>query len=163
MFSIHGLSSTTHGMADPWEKARTRHLERLDPDEAVLFKEATIQNLYYATSNANRDDKLKSKMRSVIAAIQPLVNKIEEYGKAMDAFANIAPTFLAPIWGSLRVVLVLAKGFGRFYERMTDTLGRIGDILPRLFVSFLFRGWALFSNEDERIINEYSHGINTFD
>jgi hypothetical protein len=65
------------------------------------------------------------------------VDKIEEYGKAMDAFANIAPTFLAPVWGSLRVVLVLASGLGRFYERMTDTLGRIGDILPRLFVGFL--------------------------
>jgi hypothetical protein len=124
-------------MADPWEKARTRYLESLDPDEAVLFKEATVQNLFYNTSKAEREDRQKSKTRNAIATIQPLVEKIEEYGKAMDTFANIAPTFLGPVWGALRVVLVLARGFGRFYERMADTLGRIGDILPRLFVCFL--------------------------
>ena len=62
---------------------------------------------------------------------------IKEYGKAMDTFANIALTILAPMWGALRVVLVLARGFGKFYERMTDMLGRIRDISPRLFVSRL--------------------------
>jgi len=95
---------------------------------------ATASNLYNDTASTERDDRLSSKTRRAISAIQPLVDKIEEYGKAMDAFANIAPNFLAPIWGSLRVVMVLAKGFAKFYERMTETLGRIGDILPRLAV-----------------------------
>lgn len=126
-------------MADPWEKARTRYLERLGADEAVLFKKDTVQNLYYSTSNADREDRLKSKTRSAIAAVQPFVVKIKEYGKAMDAFSNIAPTFLAPVWGNLRIVLVLASGLGKFYERMTDTLGRIGDILPRFLVGVSLR------------------------
>jgi hypothetical protein len=133
--SAAGADGVDIAVLDIWDKARTRYLQGLDPEEHELFKEATIENLYYSASNAVRDDLAKSKTRKVIAAIQPLVDKIEEFGKAMDAYANIAPNFLAPLWGSLRVVLVLAKGMGRFFERMTDTLGRIGDILPRLFVS----------------------------
>jgi hypothetical protein len=121
-------------ITDPWEIARDRYFEKLEPEERVLFNEATIQNLYYVTSNAERADRINSKTRNAISAIQPLVDRIEEYGKAMDTYANMAPNLLAPIWGSLRVVLVLAKDFGRFYERMTNTLGRIGDILPRLLV-----------------------------
>jgi hypothetical protein len=135
IFLDDALISPVYEMGDPWEIARTRYLERLDADEAVLFNKATIENLFYSTSNTNRDDRAKSKTRNAIATIQPLVDKIEEYGKAMDVLSNIATTFVAPIWGSLRVVLVLASDFGRFYERMTDTLGRIGDILPRLLVS----------------------------
>jgi hypothetical protein len=83
--------------------------------------------------------------------VQPLVDKIEEYGKAMDTYANIAPNFLAPIWGSLRVVLVLAKSLGKFFDRMTDTLGRIGDILPRLLVSLM----SLSSLEIANIPKDY--------
>lgn len=120
----------------PWVTARDRYLANLEPEERILFKEATPQNLYNA-SNIEREDRVKSKTRNAMAAIQPLVEKIEEYGKAMDTFANAAPEILAPLWGSLRVILVLARSFTRFYERMTDTLGRIGDILPRLFVSDL--------------------------
>lgn len=60
------------------------------------------------------------------------MDKIENFGEALDTYANIAPSILAPIWGSLRIILVIAKGLGKFYERMTETLGRIGNILPGL-------------------------------
>lgn len=56
---------------------------------------------------------------------------MEDYGKALDAYANIASLYLAPIWGSIRVVLVIANTHAKFYYRILDTLGRIGDILPR--------------------------------
>lgn len=39
--------------------------------------------------------------------------------------------------GSIRVLLVLARSYGKFFERLVDTLGRIGDVLPR------FREFAL--------------------
>ena len=132
--------------ADPWDVARSRYLQSLDPEERILFTEATIQNLYYSASNTVRDDRLNSKTRRAISAAQPLVDKIEEYGKAMDTYANMAPNFLAPVWGSLRVVLVLAKSLGKFFDRMTDTLGRIGDILPRLLVSIMSRSFLEIAN-----------------
>jgi hypothetical protein len=135
--SSTGADRVAATTADPWDVARSRYLQNLDSEERVLFTEATIQNLYYSASNTVRDDRLNSKTRRAISAVQPLVDKIEEYGKAMDTYANMAPNFIAPVWGSLRVVLVLAKSLGKFFDRMTDTLGRIGDILPRLLVSVM--------------------------
>jgi hypothetical protein len=85
----------------PWQVARSRYLAKLDDEERTVFNEATIENLYYDTSNTDKADKVNSKTRKITNAIQPLVHRIEEYGKAMDAYANIAPNFLAPIWGSL--------------------------------------------------------------
>jgi hypothetical protein len=56
----------------------------------------------------------------------------------MDVFANMSTTILSPIWGSIRVVLVLARNVGRVFERVTECLGRIGDILPQLLVRTVY-------------------------
>ncbi|KAF7944130.1 hypothetical protein EAE96_010534 [Botrytis aclada] len=50
----------------------------------------------------------------------------------MDTVTNIAPLYLAPIWGSICVILVLASSHGKFYDRIIDTFARVGDIIPRL-------------------------------
>lgn len=115
---------------DPWSLAKERYLEGLEPHEKTLFHEATLENLYYDTSNLERDDS-NSKSRKIIQKLQPLVEKIEDYGKALDAYANIAPTYISPIWGSIRILIVVARAYGKFYDRIVETLGRIGDILPR--------------------------------
>jgi hypothetical protein len=52
------------------------------------------------------------------------------YGKAFDTISNSAPVYLAPLWGSIRVLLVVARSYGRFYEKIVDTLNRVGDIIP---------------------------------
>jgi hypothetical protein len=121
---------------DPWKLAKARFLEGLDEQERILFDETTIENLFSSARNVEREDEKESKARSVLRNLQPLISAVEDYGKALDAYANIAPTYLAPIWGSIRVVLVLASNFSRFYTRMVDMFGRIGDILPRFRMSF---------------------------
>jgi hypothetical protein len=121
---------TNTSSLDPWLLAKERYLDGLEPHEKTLFNEATLENLYYDTSNLERDDR-SSKSRTIIQKLQPLVEKIEEYGKALDAYANIAPMYLAPIWGSIRVLMVIARAYGKVYNRIVETLGRIGDVLPR--------------------------------
>lgn len=116
---------------DAWEIAKARFLNDLDERERATFNDATAENIFYAASNVQREDQKGSKTRSVLENIQPLVSAVEDYGKAMDTFANISSLYLAPIWGSIRVILVIASSHGRFYNRMIDTFGRIGDILPR--------------------------------
>lgn len=83
-------------------------------------------------------------MRSAIQKLGPLVNAIENYGKAVDTTAQVTPFHPSPIWGSIRVLLLLASTHGKFYDRIVDTLSRIGDILPR------FRGY-------ERIYGRRKH------
>lgn len=126
---------------DPWELAKARFLNTLDSEEKVLFNNATLENIYYSTNDIDRDDAERSKARSLAIKIQPLVSAIESYGKAVDTLAQIAPLYLSPIWGCIRVLLVIARSHGKFYERMVETLGRIGDVIPR------FREyWSLLSH-----------------
>jgi hypothetical protein len=117
--------------SDPWKVAMAHFLEGLDEKEAALFHEATVENIYCGASNAEREDHKQSKSRAVLRSLQPLISAVEEYGKALDTFTNIASLYLAPIWGCLRVVLVIASNHGRFYDRMIATFGHIGDIIPR--------------------------------
>ncbi|PVH79019.1 hypothetical protein DL98DRAFT_421132 [Cadophora sp. DSE1049] len=124
-------SAALDGSDDAWGLAKARFLSDLDPSERDIFNNATLENLFYTTSNADRDDAEKSHVRVVATKLGPLVSAIESYGKALDTFVQIAPLYLSPIWGSIRVLLVLARKYGKFFERVVDTLGRIGDVLPR--------------------------------
>ena len=131
---------------DPWLLAKERFLNDLDDHEKALFRNATLENLYYGANCRERDDQ-KSKARQLICKLQPLVEKVDDYGKAMDVYANAAATFISPIWGSIRVLIVLVRAYGKFYDRVVETLGRIGDVLPRLrksvAVSRPVREWIL--------------------
>jgi hypothetical protein len=116
---------------DPWLLAKDRYLANLDDDERALFDKATIENIYYKTSNEARDER-KSKTSSAIRKLQPLVAALNDYGEALNVCTNISPLPLAPIWGSIRILLVLAEKYDKYYVRIVDFLGRIGDLLPRL-------------------------------
>jgi hypothetical protein len=114
-----------------WKIAKIRFLEGLEEHEKVLFHSASAENLFYNASNVQREDQRESKTRATLGNLQPLVSAVEEYGKALDTVSNIAPLYLCPIWGSIRVLLAIASAHGKFYNRMIDTFGRIGDMLPR--------------------------------
>lgn len=89
-------------------------------------------NLHYTSSNIQRADQKTSRTRAILRSLDPPTMAIQDYGSAMDTFANISPAQVARIWGSIRVVLVIANSHGKFYDRMIETFARIGDILPRL-------------------------------
>lgn len=121
--------------SDLWILAKARLLDELDDNQKATFNEALLENLLYTTSNIQKRDADDSKTRSVLKKLDPLIRAIEEYGKTLDAYSNIAPLYLAPIWGSIRVVLAVANTHSRFYSKFVETLGRIGDALPRYSTS----------------------------
>lgn len=114
-----------------WETAKARFMEGLDPAEKIIFNEATVENLFYSSSVAEKQDSRDSKVRSAIEKIKPLITALEDYGKALDVYVQISPLHLSPIWGSIRVVLVIASAHSKFHGRMVEVLGRIGELLPR--------------------------------
>ncbi|TVY59373.1 hypothetical protein LCER1_G001100 [Lachnellula cervina] len=116
---------------DPWKIAIARFLESLDEKSRENFNEATPGNLFYCVSKVEREDREAIKARSAIRQIYPLISAVKDYGKALDVYANLASPYLAPIWGSIRVVLVIASSHAKFYSRILDVFSRIGDILPR--------------------------------
>jgi len=48
------------------------------------------------------------------------VDTIEDFSKAMDVFANTAPLFLGPIWGSVRVVLQVSDTHVNIVESLQE-------------------------------------------
>lgn len=90
---------------DPWELARDRYLEDLSEDEDALFENATIENIFYGASAAQKLHEADSKTRLAARKLKPLVAALEQYGKALDVYSNASPTIMCPLWGSIRVVL----------------------------------------------------------
>lgn len=114
-----------------WETAKARFLNGLEPAERALFDTATPENLLYTTSNLQRQDAIDSKTRKTFDKLHRITSAIDSYGKVIDTYAQISPLHVAPIWGSIRVVLILANKHAKFHSTMVDTLERIGDILPQ--------------------------------
>ena len=99
--------------------------------------------------------KESSKGVNVVEKLQPLVAAIEQYGQALNVYANAYPLVLSPLWGSVRVVLQvscgnmstslndvnvsigahclsqLARDFGKYFDKLLDMFTQIGDVLPR--------------------------------
>jgi hypothetical protein len=93
----------------PWETAKARFLEGLTPEEVKRFQEATLENLFYSASAVQKQHVQGSKSWVWQERLASFVDGIDDYGKALDVFPNISPMVLAPIWGSVRVVLQVRR------------------------------------------------------
>jgi hypothetical protein len=87
-------------------------LASLSPDENALFQatnaaEALLQEI----GTANSEHKDASVLRKASVALLPFIAGIEQYGQAMDVFAN-SNDLLCPIWGSIRIVLHVRNDSG---------------------------------------------------
>lgn len=90
---------------DPWQTAHAAYMKDLNSEEQALFATATLDNLLATTDAAQKQHKDESKSRYIFTKLQPLVEAIDQYGKALDIYANTYPLAMGPIWGSIRVLL----------------------------------------------------------
>ena len=89
---------------DAWTQARDRFLEDLEEPERRLFAEASLENIFYSASAAQKTHQDKSRSRKLASKLDALLAGIDQYGKAMDVLSQASP-FLCPLWGALRVVI----------------------------------------------------------
>lgn len=120
--------------ADAWTRARNRFVEDLTDEEQRVFFQASPETILYDASAAEKIHQTKSTTRGVLTKIQPFVEAVVQYGQALDAYSNIYPLVMGPLWGSVRVVLHLARESGKYFEKIADMFNRISDLLPRLRV-----------------------------
>jgi hypothetical protein len=90
---------------DAWARARDRYLEDLTEDEKNIFINASLENLFYSASAAQKVHQAKSTTRHLATKLQPFVDAIEQYGRALDVYASMSSLILCPLWGSVRVLL----------------------------------------------------------
>lgn len=65
--------------------------------------------------------------------MQPLIDWLARFGSALDVFANVDPHgVLSLVWGSLKVLMVLAKDFQQWFEDVVVFLEQIPAVFHRL-------------------------------
>ena len=89
---------------DAWAQARDRFLEDLEEPEREMFAQATLENIFYSASAAQKVHEQNSRSRYLASKLDPLLAGIDQYGKAMDVLSQASP-FLCPLWGALRVLI----------------------------------------------------------
>lgn len=113
-----------------WEQARERFAKDLEEPERLMFAEASLENIFYSASAAQKSHQNSSRSRNLASKLDVLLAGIDQYGKAMDVFSQASP-FLCPLWGALRVVIHLSCQLQRYFAILIDMFEHIGDVLPR--------------------------------
>ena len=90
---------------DPWEYARAMYMKDLSTQEQKLFESSTLETLLDSTVVAQKEHEEKSHLRQVSKKLEPFLSAIDQYSHALDVYTNIYPIAIAPIWGSIRVLL----------------------------------------------------------
>ncbi|KAF2124058.1 hypothetical protein P153DRAFT_303222 [Dothidotthia symphoricarpi CBS 119687] len=130
----------------PWDAAKAKFLDGLSPQEIQRFKDATLENLFYDASSVQKRHAHDSRVWLLQERLSSLTDAIEDYGKALDVYANTYGPVMSPLWGSLRVVLHIVSEAGRFQESVVEMLAQIGDVLPR------FRIYETLFKNHERLL-----------
>lgn len=92
---------------DAWTRAKSRYVEDLIHAEKQFFMQASPETIFYDASAAEKRHEASSTSRRLIYKLQPFVTAIEKYGQALDVYSNASPLALSPLWGSIRVLLMV--------------------------------------------------------
>ncbi|CZR70190.1 uncharacterized protein PAC_20091 [Phialocephala subalpina] len=135
---------------DPWIIARDQYVADLNQEERKVFEDATLENILVSSTEEQEKHQQQSRSRAVMRRLKPFFNTLQEFGAAFDVISNTYSLALAPLWGSLRVILMLSKKFNKVFDSIVDVLERIGYVLPR------FRTYQRIFGHHQRIITALS-------
>lgn len=95
---------------DPWQSAVQSFKSTLNEKETELFVKATAGEILKEVVELEENQRKLSKLRRWSIRIKPILDAIDDYGRAFDVLAN-ASSVLPPLWGSLRLLLVVCTYF----------------------------------------------------
>ena len=110
-------------LQDAWTRARDRYIVDLTHEEKRLYMQATAETIFYDASAAEKRHEANSTSRGLMHKLQPFIAAIEQYGQALDVYSNAYSLALCPLWGSIRVILLVRtlSGFS-FICKLISTL-----------------------------------------
>ena len=98
----------SHGPCpDAWTRAKSRYVEDLTHAEKQFYMQASPETIFYDASAAEKRHEAISTSRRLMHKLQPFVAAIEQYGQALDVYSNASTLALSPLWGSIRVLLLV--------------------------------------------------------
>ena len=92
---------------DSWTRARNLYFEDLTHEEKQLYMKATAETIFYDASAAEKRHGANSTSRGLMHKLQPFIAAIDQYGQALDVYSNAYSLALSPLWGSIRVILLV--------------------------------------------------------
>lgn len=98
---------------DPWKSACTLFMKDLSTDEQRLFETSTLDNLLETAVAAQKEHEENSHSRHISKKLEPFISAIDQYGRALDVYSNTYSIAMAPLWGSVRVLLHVRAGLCR--------------------------------------------------
>jgi hypothetical protein len=121
--------------ATAWAVAKAEILAdvTLSTDERNMLRTSTISDVIGEISSLDKEHAIHSTSRKVMQTLDPVLKGLEKYGSALDVLAQADPNgILTLVWGSMRVLLAVAKGFTKYFDELTKFLGDIARPLSRL-------------------------------
>ena len=97
---------------DAWTRARNRYTEDLNHEEKQWYLQATPDLILYDASAAEKRHGASSTSRGLMDKLRPFVTAIQQYSQAINVYSNAFPLALSPLWGSVRVILLVGPSLG---------------------------------------------------
>ena len=90
---------------ESFELARQSFLANLGPQDKVALDAADPVTLFDDIHILEQRHKDKSLTRRLLQKAEPLIRRLERYGKALDVISQAKPEVLSLLWGGIRIVL----------------------------------------------------------
>ena len=92
---------------DAWKAAVEQFTADLNPQEKSILSKSSLADILDDVVRFEQSHRKSSKVRRVSLRLQPFVDAINDYGKALDVVANTS-CVIPPLWGSLRVLVLVS-------------------------------------------------------
>ena len=94
----------------PLSKAFARFCSTFGQAEKASFSDLTLSDVFARLEHLDRVHFSSSKVRRLIARLEPCLYFLDRHAKALDSMMQFHPNTSALIWGSLRVILEVRHG-----------------------------------------------------
>lgn len=118
-----------------WTLAKEEILKdpTLSDEERKILTTCTIDNVINEIKTLDHQHALHSTSRQVMKCLEPVLSGLQKYAPAMDVLAQGDPHgLLLFVWGSIRLLLSVARGFYKYFDELIGFLGNIARPMARL-------------------------------
>ncbi len=97
-------------LQSPLSKAFERFCSTFGQAEKASFSDLTLNDIFAKLEHLDRVHFSSSKVRRLIARLEPFLYFLDRHAKAIDAMVQVYPNPSALIWGFVRIILEVRLG-----------------------------------------------------
>ena len=115
-----------------FEDAQKKFLAALTPAESSRFKTcSSAEDLLNSAQELEVIAKDRIRGRGFISRIRSFNDSLAPYFGVIEVIISSNPEYAAIAWGSIRLALQLASNYASFFDKLTQSLARLGHHLPQ--------------------------------